>query len=137
MLVLEKPPGRSLFAIHFDWKKASVDKDSAEDKLTKWIEQSFPRYIMPDRIIHTILKVQPMYDKDNLWLAALGSFNSAVKHKGNVGEETFDLELKEAEWIRLKSEDIVRKSCQEVERLALYFLTEFTTLKNETSSDQK
>ncbi|KAJ8021128.1 Interferon-induced protein with tetratricopeptide repeats 5 [Holothuria leucospilota] len=137
MLVLEKSPGRSLFTIHFDWKKANVDKDSTENKLKQWIKASFPGYTMPDRIIQTILKVQPMYDKDNLWLAALGSFNSAVKHKGNVGEETFDLELKEAEWIRLKSEDIVRRSCQEVERLALYFLTEFTTLKNETLSDQK
>ncbi|KAJ8019028.1 hypothetical protein HOLleu_42640 [Holothuria leucospilota] len=164
ILVLGKSPGRSMFTIHFDWKKASVDKDSTEDKLKKWIKLSFPGYNMPDKHFQTILKlyllnvilkcsgdgdglgsheaakkrrVQPMYDKDNLWLAALGSFNSAVKHKGNVGEETFDLELKEAEWIRLKSEDIVRRSCQEVERLALYFLTEFTSLIHETSLDHK
>ncbi|KAJ8019027.1 Interferon-induced protein with tetratricopeptide repeats 1B [Holothuria leucospilota] len=133
-LVLEQPPGRSIFAIHFDWDRARVDTKLAEEKLKKSISTLFPGYNMPESTFRIILEVQPMYDRNKLWLAALGSFNSALKHKTYVGEEIFDLELKKAEWIRLKSEDIVRKSCPEVERLVLYFLAMFNTLKLDNDS---
>ena len=82
-----------------------------------------------------------MYDKDNIWLAALNELNNKLKHKNKVlyALENFDLTLKKHRKtarkvgaskaadphpnLRLKSEDIVRKSCQEVERLVLYFLS--------------
>lgn len=65
-----------------------------------------------------------MYDSNNLWLAALGSFSSTEKHKSYQTSETFPLKLKDETKppIDMAISEIIEKSNYEVERLSLFFM---------------
>lgn len=65
-----------------------------------------------------------MYDSNNLWLAALGSFSSTEKHKSYQTSETFPLTLKDETKppIDIAISEIIEKSNYEVERLSLFFM---------------
>lgn len=66
-----------------------------------------------------------MYNSENTWLAAFNELNNKLKHQDlSYASETFELHLEKPESsLMWESEDLVRKSCKEVERLVLYFLS--------------
>ncbi|XP_071836956.1 interferon-induced protein with tetratricopeptide repeats 1-like [Apostichopus japonicus] len=132
--VLRKEPGRSIFPIHFDWKQASVDKETTKKKLRGWCASAFPEYSMPPDVFEHLLQVQPMYDSNNIWLAALGSFSSAEKHKSYQTSETFLLKLKDETKppIYIAISEIIEKSNHEVERLSLFFMEKCKEIENYT-----
>ncbi|KAJ8033098.1 hypothetical protein HOLleu_23233 [Holothuria leucospilota] len=125
--VLKQFSGKSIFPVKFDQKESRVNKELAQKKIDRWIEETFPDYPgkLPEDVILTILEVQPMYHSENNWLAALNELNNKLKHEDvNYASETFELRAEKpgssSTW---ESEDLVRKSCKEVERLVLYFLS--------------
>ncbi|KAJ8021127.1 hypothetical protein HOLleu_40907 [Holothuria leucospilota] len=125
--VLKHSLGRSIFPVKFDRKENKVNKSLAQKKINIWIKETFPDYPgkLPDDVIQTILEVQPMYNSENTWLAAFNELNNKLKHHDlSYASEKFELRSEKpgssSTW---KSEDLVRKSCKEVERLVLYFLS--------------
>ncbi|KAJ8033102.1 hypothetical protein HOLleu_23238 [Holothuria leucospilota] len=125
--VLSYSPEKSIFPVKFDKKAGQVDRNVARKKLQTWIKETFQKYPgkPPEEVIQTILEVQPMYDSENYWLAALHELNNNLKHNTkSYANETFELRVdKPGASLTMKSEDIVRKSCQEVERIVSYFLS--------------
>ncbi|KAJ8033038.1 hypothetical protein HOLleu_23161 [Holothuria leucospilota] len=118
--VRRKPgnPEVTKFPVHMDWNKAEVDKDLVKTKFKGYVESKFPGYSMPGEMVTFFIELQPMYSRDNLWLAALCEFTGKKKHTGRDDElDTHYIDLKVAENIPYKKVDLVRRSCYEVEKI--------------------
>ncbi|KAJ8033103.1 hypothetical protein HOLleu_23241 [Holothuria leucospilota] len=155
--VLKDTSENCSFPVKFQGILGNVDKENAKKMTNDWESETFMKKL-PDETYNTILEVQPMYDKENIWLAALNELNNKLKHKNKVlyALEYFDLTLTKQRKLtrktvaskntmptlslRLKTEDIVRKSCKEVERLVLFFISrreDTTVVKKETSQEDE
>ncbi|XP_071837161.1 uncharacterized protein [Apostichopus japonicus] len=121
-LVIDNPPRFSLFQVVFDGKAGNVEKERCTREVTSWAKKKVK---LPEYLLEKITKIQPMYDKNNMWLWAIHHLDNWRKHSAarcDIGE-TFTIELdSDPKFATLKTDDIVKDSCKGVVNLVVDLL---------------
>ncbi|XP_071837163.1 uncharacterized protein [Apostichopus japonicus] len=121
-LVVTNPPRNSSFKVVFDCTDGKVDKKQCTEDLKPWARKQVK---LPEYLLGEIAKIQPMYDKKNMWLRAIQELGNWHKHSNarcDIGE-TFIIKVdSDPKFATLKTDDIVKDSCKGVVSLVVDLL---------------